>query len=266
MPNKQRKALHALILIFVAVGFIIHYTPYKNDGITPLCFVGAIAIHSQIVWGTWRTAVYIIIAALLSYCAECIGVNTSHIFGAYHYNANLPGLIYGVPFYVPFSYVYLVYTTNFICLAISKPMSYKRNVLVLAAMSGIIMMMHDLAIDPIFSTINHIWTWDQKGAISGVPIHNFTGWFVVFFTITLVATLSTWHVKDRCRNLVISKSVLLLPMLLFIAVTCFGITDALGSMPDDRNISGICVFISLFGLSPYLLLAWFNGFRSNPDK
>jgi uncharacterized membrane protein len=267
MLTKQHKILHTLVCTFLMLGFINHYTPYKHSGATELLFLAAMALHSYMVWGAWRTVTYIIIAPLLGYTAEFIGVHTGHIFGAYTYNSNLPGLIFGVPFFVPIGYAYLAYSTNFLCLAISKPMAYKRNVLILAVMSGFILTMHDLSIDPLWSTVHHLWTWDKNGAIYGVPLHNFLGWFFVFATITIVASLSTWHVQDRCRHLVIRKSILVFPILLFIAFSCFGLTDALFTTPPNQQYIGdVCAFISLFGLSPYIILAWFNGLRTNPDQ
>jgi putative membrane protein len=43
------------------------------------------------------------------------------------------------------------------------------------------MVMWDLTVDPISSTLQGLWVWATPGAYFGVPISNFFGWFLVVF-------------------------------------------------------------------------------------
>lgn len=43
------------------------------------------------------------------------------------------------------------------------------------------MVMWDLTIDPISSTLPGFWIWQTPGTYFGVPISNFFGWFMVVF-------------------------------------------------------------------------------------
>ena len=43
------------------------------------------------------------------------------------------------------------------------------------------MVMWDLTVDPISSTLQGLWVWTTPGAYFGVPISNFFGWFLVVY-------------------------------------------------------------------------------------
>lgn len=43
------------------------------------------------------------------------------------------------------------------------------------------MMMWDLTIDPISSTLQNMWVWANPGSYFGVPVSNFFGWFLVVY-------------------------------------------------------------------------------------
>lgn len=48
-------------------------------------------------------------------------------------------------------------------------------------LASFIMVSWDLSFDPIASTINHQWIWQQGGNYFGVPFSNFMGWFLTVF-------------------------------------------------------------------------------------
>ena len=52
--------------------------------------------------------------------------------------------------------------------------------------ASFLMVAWDLTFDPVASTINGAWIWEQGGAYFGVPFSNFLGWFLtvfIFFTL-----------------------------------------------------------------------------------
>jgi uncharacterized membrane protein len=51
-----------------------------------------------------------------------------------------------------------------------------------------VMVIWDLCLDPTFSTIQHIWIWEQGGSYFGVPLTNYLGWsFTVYIFYQLFA-------------------------------------------------------------------------------
>jgi uncharacterized membrane protein len=65
----------------------------------------------------------------------------------------------------------------------------KRRALVSALLAGLLAVNVDLMIDPVASS-NKLWTWLSPGMnLFGVPIYNFTGWFLMIFFFDLII----WH-------------------------------------------------------------------------
>ena len=60
------------------------------------------------------------------------------------------------------------------------------SLIAVPVVAGFLMVAWDLTFDPIASTINGFWIWEQGGSYFGVPFSNFVGWFLtvlVFFTL-----------------------------------------------------------------------------------
>ncbi len=264
----QKKTLNIISISFVLLAIIMHVILPKHHLVTVLSFFAGTMVHSYMIWGLWRTCVYAVSAMLIGFGAEFIGTHTGHIFGDYYYNPKDPGLICGVPFFIPVAYVYLVYTGNMICFAISRDLTKKSNILLLSLITACILTMKDLSTDPVKSTIDNVWVWYNGGNYFGVPTHNFVGWVMVFTTMTLVTTYLTWHVKNRCQNLVLSKDLLIFPILLYGTIILFALIEPMLMIAHGKNleINESSAFMIICGSLPYLLLAWINGIKSNKTK
>jgi uncharacterized membrane protein len=247
-----------LLLTLLGLGVLAHYlltsAPYVADA---LFFLGVI-IHSTKIWGLARTLIYIITAMCLGYLAEFIGINTGLVFGVYHYNTTNPGMIFGVPYFIPIQYAYLLYAGNMVCIAICGELMRRHHVWMLAILTGVILTLKDLSTDPIKSTVEQIWIWNNGGAYFGEPVHNFVGWFFLFATLTLAATTLAWHRGNMSANVKLSRETFYFPLLLLSAVVIFSISLAL-SVPDSfSGLGSVSLLVILLGTTPYLLLGWFN--------
>jgi uncharacterized membrane protein len=56
-----------------------------------------------------------------------------------------------------------------------------KQIFIVPLIAAFIMVMWDLAIDPISSTLQSLWVWQSPGAYFGVPLMNYFGWFLVVF-------------------------------------------------------------------------------------
>ena len=256
--NSLSKRSNQLVLALLGFGFLAHYllpvTPYVAD---VLFFLGVV-IHSSKLWGMARTSIYIITVMCLGYSAEFIGINTGLVFGVYHYNAANPGMIFGVPYFIPVQYAYLVYAANMLCIAISSKLLLRNNVWMLAILTGAIMTLKDLSTDPVKSTVEKIWIWSNGGAYFGEPVHNFVGWFFVFGILTLVATSLAWHRGNLSAKITLNKQAFYFPLLLMSAVIIFSISLALSAPPSFKGLREASLLVILLGAAPYVLLGWFN--------
>jgi putative membrane protein len=61
----------------------------------------------------------------------------------------------------------------------------KQTVLI-PLVGAFVMVMWDLVMDPILSTVQGEWVWEDGGLYFGVPLTNFFGWFLTVFLIYLV--------------------------------------------------------------------------------
>jgi len=261
----QLKSHQAVPLLLLFLGFILHYIlpPFAKIWSDTSLFI-AVLLHSSNFWGIPRTIVYAVTAMVIGYSAEFIGVHTGWIFGTYHYNPEKNiGLILDVPFSIPIIYAILLYAGNFICLAISKKFLAKKNGWMLALMTGFILMLKDLVSNPLQSTVNKVWLWDQRGDYFNVPLHNFIGWFCVFTLMTFIAVSLSWYKNRVSETIRIDKNIFYFPILLYFSIICFEFTSAL-TVPDAfHQIGHVGAFISAFVLMPYLLLAWFNALKED---
>lgn len=56
-----------------------------------------------------------------------------------------------------------------------------KQIFIVPFVAAFIMVMWDLIMDPVASTVLSQWVWQSPGAYFGVPITNFFGWFVTVF-------------------------------------------------------------------------------------
>lgn len=246
-----------LVFLVILAGCLHYALPHHGLVGNTLLFI-AVLLHSYTIWCIKRTVIYFIVAAILGYVAEFIGINTSWIFGTYHYNATDASLLYGVPLFIPMMYCYLLYSGHFLLLAISKQLLQKRNLLTFAILTGFLMALKDFGTDPLHSTIAQVWIWQNGGAYLGVPIHNFLGWFGVFCVMTLATVSLGWHCKNYSEPVTLNTSVFYVPLLVFLMITVFGITAAFSVPSQDQSIGSVSAFVTVFTLVPYLVLAWVN--------
>jgi putative membrane protein len=106
---------------------------------------------------------------------ELIGVNTSLLFGNYHYGENLGIKIMGVPLLIGINWVVLTFLTA------SLAKRYIANKWLAILTGSILMVGLDFFIEPI-APIFDFWHWAEGDA----PIRNFIDWFIVSFILQMI--------------------------------------------------------------------------------
>src|SRR5207237_1122320 len=121
---------------------------------------------------------FFIIAATISFIWEFIGVTTGIPFGQYSYTTSLSPSLLSVPLFIPLLWCALGY----FCMEASD----------YYIMASALMVSLDLSFDPVFSTSLHLWTWQSQGEYFGVPLSNFSGWFLASLTFLLSQSVNPW--------------------------------------------------------------------------
>ena len=152
-----------------------------------MIFIGFIALiyHSVILFGLYNAVLFFITSTLISLVNEIIGMKFGIPFGGiFKYNKSKNGPIFlGVPIFILItwfgltymSFVFSIYFFNYQNYVISE-----LNPLILLKFSlfpSFLMMCIDIILDPI-AVNEERWVWNQPGSFYGIPILNFTGWFL----------------------------------------------------------------------------------------
>ena len=100
------------------------------------------------------------LVGVFGYLLEVDGVRTGVIFGEYSYK------LFDVPLILGFNWFFMVYCSTQIAYLFKLP------VLPTALISGLIMTLYDLILEPNAVAMGY-WTWHQ----GSIPLQNYIGWF-----------------------------------------------------------------------------------------
>lgn len=179
--------------LLLAAAFVVGFIPFHHPSVWTIYAVGNIAtiiclIHCGL-WAGWRTAIGMFaLTFTIGYIAEFIGVRmrSESTFGGYYYTEVLNGpLWFGVPPITMIDYFALGYPAYIMARVIAGNQSRRVRVLKsfgVAVLAALIMVTHDLSVDPTQATVRKLWIWEGGGAYFGVPLHNFVDWFFVTMT------------------------------------------------------------------------------------
>lgn len=190
--NTIKKSFHkfrwSLILIFFIVNIFLIFT-YKNSSLLAIdsflvtAFLFIIAIwHGAERYGKKNIVVFFLITLVVSFFFENLSILTGFPFGFYHYSPTL-GML-AVPLIIIFAYFSIGYLSWMLSHVLTGQYSQKlreKQIFIVPFIAAFIMVMWDLSVDPISSTLQGLWIWTSPGAYFGVPISNFLGWFLVVY-------------------------------------------------------------------------------------
>jgi uncharacterized membrane protein len=175
--------------------FVTLTTPFLVASTTPLVLaiedliyvllIFAIAgLHGIERYRLKNTAVFFLITWAVSLLFEITSIHTGWPFGAYHYATPAAISIYGVPLIIIFAYFGTGYFSWMLAHVFTGQLSMKLKgkwLVVVPFIAAFIMVMWDVGMDPVSSTVLSLWVWETPGPYFGVPITNFVGWFVTVF-------------------------------------------------------------------------------------
>lgn len=177
-----------LIAIFFIVNILLIFT-YKNPNllaidsflVTALLFIIAV-FHGTERYGKKNIVIFFLITLAVSFFFENLSIRTGFPFGFYHYSPTLGFLT--VPLIIIFAYFSIGYLSWMLSHVLVGQYAEKlegKQMFIVPFIAAFLMVMWDLTIDPISSTLQGLWVWTTPGAYFGVPISNFFGWFLVVF-------------------------------------------------------------------------------------
>ncbi|MDD1775138.1 MAG: carotenoid biosynthesis protein [Methanobacterium sp.] len=191
--NRFRWALIILFLIlsiFTALGtkipFLSSVDPLILNSVESLIFTILIFIivllHGIERYNKKGMVLFFLITFAVSYFFENLSIQTGFPFGFYHYSSTLGVLT--VPLIIVFAYFAVGYLSWMLAHVLTGQYTQKlegKQIFIVPLIASFLMVMWDLTMDPVSSTIDGLWVWQTPGVYFGVPISNFVGWFLVVY-------------------------------------------------------------------------------------
>jgi uncharacterized membrane protein len=195
----------------------------------------------------WRRALHLLALVFgVSLLFESVGVATGLVYGPYHYTNKLGPLFLGlVPYLIPVAWFMMSYP-SFVIADRLIPAGWKgwQRILSVAAVGGLAMTAWDLVMDPIMVAGGH-WVWDVQGAYFGIPLQNFSGWWLTIFT---TFALYLWLFGKDVKPTQAGFDRLALASYL---VTALGIVVA-----SQLSGAGNLALIGFFAMLPWAIAGW----------
>src|SRR5215216_5334866 len=181
--------LWALVAVFTVVNLVWRLLP---DALPPLLSVMLVTllpfvfvfVHGSVNYRFRDLLVFAAIALVVSNIFESMSILTGFPFGHYYYTDGLGPKLFLVPILIGPAYLgtgYLAWTLARLILGATDQRLPGYFIFTVPVLASFVMVSWDLSFDPLASTINHLWIWQQGGNYFGVPFSNFMGWFLTVF-------------------------------------------------------------------------------------
>jgi uncharacterized membrane protein len=218
---------------------------------------------------SWRAiGVFVAAGLVISNILENLSIQTGFPFGHYHYTG--AGKIVQVPWFIGPAYLatgYLAWVVATVLLGDVRRDSPWLTTIGTPVIGAFAMTAWDLALDPVASTINHFWIWENGGGFFGVPLVDFLGWT---FTVYLFMQVFALYLRSRgplpASQPDRSTASDLQGVLLYAATTISffttfftgertTVTDAVGTTWSTGDIYETSVLLTVYGMFFIALLA-----------
>ena len=143
-----------------------------------------VVFHGFHRYGWRKMSIFLIITFFISWIFETISISTGFPFGNFYYTTLLGAKAGTVPWGIMLAYFftgYLAWTVGTILLNESSSGIKKSKIILIPIVSAAIMVLWNLAFDPVLSTIEGNWVWESIGGLHGVPFVNSLGWLLTTY-------------------------------------------------------------------------------------
>ena len=262
------------LLVLYAAARVLQIFPGK----VPIGVVVALHVLPPIVFALIHGAMFYQWRGILAFFAIClvvgnifenVGVRTGFPFGHYYFTDLMGPKLFVVPIQLGLAYLGMAYLSwtlaRLILGGMRNPMNGSR-VVTLPLVAAFIMVAWDFSQDPVWSTILHLWIWQQGGAYFGVPVSNFLGWYLTVYVFYQFFAL---YLRGRSSNPSAFNSSYWNLAVLFYALSAVGnillviprsgvsvVSDSAGTQWNVGDITATCALVSIFTMGAFAVIAW----------
>lgn len=276
--NKRQRTMLAWVLIAIYAIVTILRRSFAPDLLpapisTALVTFGPflfIFVHGSLSYRLRDLLVFAAITLVVSNIFENMSVLTGFPFGHYYYADTLGPKFFLVPVLIGPAYLGTAYLAWTIARVISGATDARlpgHLTFTVPLLAALMMVSWDLSFDPIFSTINRAWIWQDGGSYFGVPFSNFLGWLLTTFVFLQMFAL---YLKGRAHAQPIDQQpsrIASLQAILFYGLIAVGyvlnsvtrnvsgtVTDPAGVVWRLQDIYAVTGLIALFTMGAFTIL------------
>lgn len=195
MTNRPQLAREDIFILIFGVAFFLASWLVANVTIggavtwVSALFIVLLALPSfyyLIKWAGLRRGILILLFfAVFPIMIEAIGISTGLPYGPFYYTDQMGFKILGlVPWSVAFAFAPLILGSITIANRITK------DARLAIPLSAAVLVAVDLVLDPA-AVLLSIWVWVTPGPYYGIPITNYTGWFITALIASTIMHLLT---------------------------------------------------------------------------
>jgi uncharacterized membrane protein len=152
-----------------------------------LLLLSLFVLHGTLAYRLRDIVALAAIVMVVSNVFENLSILTGFPFGHYYYSSNLGPKVFNVPLVIGILYCAPGYFAWTVARQLLQAFSYRprgSDVYFVPLIAAFVMVAWDMTMDPVRSTIQQSWIWQDGGAYFGVPFTNFIpGWFLVVWLI-----------------------------------------------------------------------------------
>src|SRR5215210_1110578 len=266
----------SLVAVFTVVTLVWRLVP---DALPPLVSIALITllpfafvfVHGSVNYRFRDAFVFAAITLVVSNIFENTSILTGFPFGHYYYTDGLGPKLFLVPILIGPAYLgtgYLSWTLARVILGATEQRLGGHFIFTVPLLASFLMVSWDLSFDPIASTINHNWIWEQGGNYFGVPFSNFMGWFLTVFVFFQLFALYLRGGQNAYAEVQAMAREYWLQAIVFYGVTALGITlniltqttnaiiaDATGVLWQTQDIYVVSGLVSIFTMIAFTVLS-----------
>jgi uncharacterized membrane protein len=144
-------------------------------------------VHGRILYRSRGIFVFTALCLGVAGLLESLSLRTGLPFGSYYFTGVMGPKLSGLPILLVLAYLGMAYCSWVMSLLIAgyrKPINGLRTVIV-PLLASLIMLAWDLSMEADWSTVDRAWIWRNGGPFFGVPLTNFSGWYLTAFLFFL---------------------------------------------------------------------------------
>ncbi|MGD0136782.1 MAG: carotenoid biosynthesis protein [Bryobacteraceae bacterium] len=271
---RWQKASLWIALLLYAQGRVFQLYPEKF----PILLIVLLQVVAPAVFALVHGSILYRLRGMFAFSALCLGIagvceslsiRTGFPFGHYVFTSFMGPKVLQVPVLLLLAYLGVGYCSWILSILIlgyrNKALTLPR-VIALPLLASFIMVLWDLSMEAIWSTLDHAWIWRNGGSFFGVPLSNFLGWYFTAFLFYLGFALycranparfipsspSYWRSAILCYGVCASGNLLIFRAGLF----PHAITDASGKQWITMDILVACTLVTVFAMLPMTYLSW----------